>query len=81
MARHSGGFWDPETNAGDFIAAFGDTDAFVAVSYTHLDVYKRQQQNLVLERFADYWGEGAKVDKVTYQIYENACLLYTSRCV
>ena len=35
-------------------------------------VSRAAQQNLVLERFADYWGEGAKVDKVTYQIYENA---------
>ena len=35
-------------------------------------VSRAPQQNLVLERFADYWGEGAKVDKVTYQIYENA---------
>lgn len=35
-------------------------------------VSRTAQQNLVFERFADYWGEGAKVDKVTYQIYENA---------
>ena len=35
-------------------------------------ISRAAQQNLVLERFADYWGEGAKVDKVTYQIYENA---------
>ena len=28
-----GGFWDPETNAGDFIAAFGDTDAFVGLPW------------------------------------------------
>lgn len=35
-------------------------------------VSRAAQQNLVLERFADYWGESAKVDKVTYQIYENA---------
>lgn len=35
-------------------------------------VSRAAQQNLVLERFADYWGESAKVDKVTLQIYENA---------
>ena len=35
-------------------------------------VSRAAQQNLVLERFADYWGEGARVDRVTYQIYENA---------
>ena len=28
-----GGFWDPETNAGDFVAAFGDTDAFVGLPW------------------------------------------------
>ena len=28
-----GGFWNPETNAGDFIAAFGDTDAFVGLPW------------------------------------------------
>ncbi len=28
-----GGFWDTETNAGDFVAAFGDTDAFVGLPW------------------------------------------------
>lgn len=30
------------------------------------------QESIVLERFADYWGDAAYVDKVTYKIYENA---------
>ena len=30
------------------------------------------QDSLVLERFADYWGEGGKLDKVTFKILENA---------
>lgn len=29
------------------------------------------QANVVLEKFADYWGEGAYLDKVTFQIYED----------
>lgn len=34
-------------------------------------VSRAVQDNLVLKRFADYWGEGGKVDKVTYKILEN----------
>ena len=46
----------------------------VAVSYTHLDVYKRQgQQIIVLGYIGVYERDGR------YQLY--ACLLYTSRCV
>lgn len=35
-------------------------------------VSRSAQDNIVLEKFADYWGEGAYLDKVTYQIIENA---------
>lgn len=31
-----GGFWDPETNQGDIIVSFGDTDAFVALPWGSL---------------------------------------------
>jgi len=56
---------------GDIIAA--DVDGVAPVGTGPFKFISRAaQQNLVLERFADYWGEGAKVDKVTYQIYENA---------
>lgn len=34
-------------------------------------VSRTAQQSIVLERFADYWGEGAKLDRVTYRIFEN----------
>ena len=57
------------------------------VSYTHLDVYKRQEQILPLAPDAD-------ADKLAKKALENAgikfdekskkddtCLLYTSRCV
>jgi peptide/nickel transport system substrate-binding protein len=34
-------------------------------------VSRQAQQNVVLERFDDYWGDKAKLDRVTYLIYEN----------
>lgn len=33
-------------------------------------VSRRVQENIVLERFDNYWGEKAKVQKVTFKIYE-----------
>lgn len=38
-------------------------------------VSRSPQENIVLEKFDDYWGEGAKLDKVTYQIYEDSTAL------
>lgn len=35
-------------------------------------VSRTPQQDFVVERFADYWGEGAWLDKVTYKICDNA---------
>ena len=35
-------------------------------------VSRSVQQNLVMEKFADYWGEGASLDKVTFQIFEDS---------
>ncbi|MDE6455601.1 MAG: ABC transporter substrate-binding protein [Dysosmobacter sp.] len=35
-------------------------------------VSRAAQDNIVLERFEDYWGEPAYLDKVTYKIIENA---------
>lgn len=35
-------------------------------------VSRAAQDNIVLERFEDYWGEKAYLDKVTYKIIENA---------
>lgn len=34
-------------------------------------VSRQAQQNVVLERFDDYWGEKAYLDRVSYRIYEN----------
>ena len=36
------------------------------------------QQNIVLEKFSDYWGTPAYVDKVTYKIIDNAETLVMS---
>ena len=64
-----------------------DEEEWVAVSYTHLDVYKRQVFLEQSQRFAfvgtDYnlyllpGFHGTSF--VVYQVY--VCLLYTSRCV
>ena len=35
-------------------------------------VSRAAQDSIVLERFEDYWGEGAYLDKVTFKIIENA---------
>ena len=58
-----------------------------AVSYTHLDVYKRQSEYFaVADLTAEFYADTVKrvfLDKnlakgtMTY----NGCLLYTSRCV
>ena len=56
-------------------------DKIKAVSYTHLDVYKRQVEIKAISREAGsrtkiaVWSNDPNVDPV------GACLLYTSRCV
>ncbi len=35
-------------------------------------VSRAAQDNIVLEKFADYWGEPAYLDKITFKIIENA---------
>ena len=55
---------------------FSSPDSIVAVSYTHLDVYKRQVQalyNIVDSVFVSRLSENA--------FNAVGCLLYTSRCV
>ena len=41
-------------------------------------VSRKAQENIVLERFADYWGTPAQLEKVTFKIIENANVLVTS---
>ena len=61
------------------------TDIFYPVSYTHLDVYKRQGANFEMLK-----AVGKVFDGMTFRIQVdvldclgcgNCCLLYTSRCV
>ena len=40
-------------------------------------VSRKVQDNLVLERFEDYWGEGGSIDKVTFKVLEKADTLVT----
>ncbi len=35
-------------------------------------VSRSPQQNIIMERFDDYWGEPAHLDKVTFRVIENA---------
>ena len=41
-------------------------------------VSRSVQENFILERNQDYYGEGAKLDKVTYKIYEDNNALFTA---
>ena len=41
-------------------------------------VSRSVQENVVLEKFDGYWGEGAKVDRVVCKIYEDATALVTA---
>ena len=53
----------------------GDTVTYDAVSYTHLDVYKRQNiRNADIHKAADLIRVGGDAERY-------CCLLYTSRCV
>ena len=56
----------------------GAQHTLVAVSYTHLDVYKRQLLGHVLIGGLDALG---LADGVQSQLHLHTCLLYTSRCV
>ena len=38
-------------------------------------VSRSPQENIVIEKFDDYWGEKASLDKATYQIYEDSTAL------
>ena len=41
-------------------------------------VSRSVQENFILERHDAYYGEGAKLDKVTYKIYEDATALFNA---
>lgn len=41
-------------------------------------VSRAVQENVVLEKFADYWGTPAKLDKITLRIYEDSTAMVTA---
>ena len=64
--------------------------SIIAVSYTHLDVYKRQaiaspmMAGYILYLYKTvrkFWGMAMVVTQELEDIISNPCLLYTSRCV
>ena len=65
------------------------TTAILPADYTQQDtapigtgpfrfVSREAQSDIVLEKFDDYWGEGAYLDKVTFKIFENSDVLMMS---
>ena len=62
----------------------GEAKDSIPVSYTHLDVYKRQSQDyLKLTENEQELVTQHLYEEHDYSLYglSNACLLYTSRCV
>ena len=51
------------------------------VSYTHLDVYKRQGENYTGDRMGYFDVPGWPYERFFFEEFVPACLLYTSRCV
>lgn len=41
-------------------------------------VSRSVQENIILEKFSDYYGEKAKIDKITCKVYENATAMVTA---
>ena len=78
---------------GNIETGYSRSDASVAVSYTHLDVYKRQaiydSEIGNITRSEKNWKDVLKVAGQLYRyefdnivmITAQSCLLYTSRCV
>ena len=57
-------------------------NTIIPVSYTHLDVYKRQHHNRAAGlHFNGDISQGGDGINHSPQVYNNICLLYTSRCV
>ena len=64
---------------------------FKAVSYTHLDVYKRQALKCPMWRVPEVYNSTQRTNReyfellnqngFEYNVGNNGCLLYTSRCV
>jgi len=59
-------------------AAYTDQDTKPVGTGPFRFVSRTVQDSVVLERFEDYWGEKAKLSKVTFKIFENATALVTA---
>ena len=62
-------------------------DHIIPVSYTHLDVYKRQSLRIErhvenTKKVVEFLANHPQVEKVNHpSLPDHPCLLYTSRCV
>lgn len=68
------------TVSGVYIVPKGYTDQASAPIGTGPFKYvsRSVQENFILEKHAEYYGEAAKLDKVTYKIYEDNTALFTA---
>ena len=67
---------------GEFFYFVGIVDYAVSVSYTHLDVYKRQTLLQIMGTLDEPDAGVVQIDgTVVSRMKEKDCLLYTSRCV
>ena len=61
---------------------FINTHRDVSVSYTHLDVYKRQiEQDIIEIKDELHVAVSQNLSSVAERVLYTRCLLYTSRCV
>ena len=61
--------------------AFVGMNVYTPVSYTHLDVYKRQIHDLGEGYMGDISAASLPDEEEKHRAEERDCLLYTSRCV
>ncbi len=59
-------------------AAYTDQDTKPVGTGPFSFVSRTVQDNVVLSRFEDYWGEKAKLSRITFKIFENATALVTA---
>ena len=78
-------FTDEYKKTSESIAIIVAIDSLVSVSYTHLDVYKRQLQkgkNAIIRGNGRWRGiREADYKRTKAGDKDKGCLLYTSRCV
>ena len=67
---------NPQTSTGlqciESLEKDGDNKLVMTLSEPNTELMSLAQESVELERFADYWGTPANIDKVTYKINEKA---------